>query len=71
MYSEYKELQYNAYNILKDMYSMEEISIMPLKDLFENINFYTPKLKEISEQRSAANLEAELSGKQPPPRNRR
>lgn len=44
---------------------------MPIKDLHENIDFYTPKLKEISEQRSMARLEAELTGKDQTPRNRR
>lgn len=70
-YKEYRELEYNAYSILKDTYSIEDVLSMPIKDLHENIDFYTPKLKEISEHRSMAKLEAELTGKEQTPRNRR
>jgi len=43
---------------------------MPLKDLFENIDFYTPKLKEMMEQRTMNQLENELSGKRKPAQRR-
>lgn len=54
---------YNAYSMLKDYYSYEQIYHMPLRDLFSNIEYFKPKLKEIARQQEAARLEAELTGK--------
>ena len=57
------DLAYNAHTMMKDFWSYEDITYMPIKNLFTLIKYYTPKLKEIAKQQEAARLKAELEGK--------
>lgn len=61
---DYRDLVYNAHTVLKDYYSYEQLNAMPIRDVLENINYFTPKLKEIARQQEADRLKAELAGKQ-------
>lgn len=63
-YKQYKDLQYNAYNVLKDHYpDYEYIGMIPLKDLIQEVDFFTPKLKQIADMRAQQAMEKELMGK--------
>lgn len=55
---------YNSYTILRDFFDMEALRMTPLKDLIAQVNYYTPKLKEIARQQESDRLKAELAGKQ-------
>lgn len=55
---------YNAHTALKDYYTYEALSYMPLRDLTDNLEFFMPKLKAIAERQQNARLQAELTGKQ-------
>lgn len=63
MVKSYQDLVYNAHGMLKDYYSYEEISYMPLKDLFRIVEYFRPKLQEIARRQSEQQLELELQGK--------
>lgn len=60
---EYFDLAYNAYSMLKEFYTYEEITWMPIRGLFDEIDKFHPKLKEIARRQEEARLKAELEGK--------
>ena len=60
---EYFDLAYNAHAMLEKYYTFDEITQMPLKDLFAEIELFKPKLKAIARQQEQARLQAELEGK--------
>lgn len=49
--------------MMRDYWSYDDIMSMPIKGLLDQIEYFTPKLKEIARQQEAARLEAELKGK--------
>lgn len=55
---------FNAHSVLKDYWSYEELSYMPLRDIIDEVNYFTPKLRQIAKQQETARLQAELAGKQ-------
>lgn len=57
------DLAYNAHTMMKDYWSYEDITCMPIKNLLDLVRYYTPKLREIAKQQEAARLKAELEGK--------
>ena len=59
----YRDLAYNAHGMLKDYYTYEEITMMPLSGLFTLIEYFRPKLREIARQQQSKALELELTGK--------
>lgn len=61
---DYKDLVYNSHTVLRDYWSYEEISWMPIRDVLDEVAYFTPKLKEIARQQEADRLKAELAGKQ-------
>jgi hypothetical protein len=60
---DYRDMVFNAHSVLKDYRSYEEINATPLRDVIEEIAYFTPKLKEIARQQEAERLKAELAGK--------
>lgn len=59
---DYKDLVYNAHMTLKDYYSYEQISCMPMRVILGELDFMRPKIKEIMRAQANATLQAELSG---------
>lgn len=57
------DLQYNAWQTLKDIYSFDEISEMPIRDLLELLRYFTPKIKELQSARTEKALENAINGK--------
>ena len=49
--------------MLKDYFSWEELTWMPIKDLMGWINFFQPKFQEIAKRQQQERLEAELMQK--------
>jgi len=49
--------------MLRDYYTFEEITGMPIRGLFDEIEKFQPKLKEIARRQENARLQAELEGK--------
>ena len=47
--------------MLKDYFSWEELSWMPIKDLMGWISFFQPKFQEIAKRQAQERLEAELT----------
>lgn len=60
---EYFNLAYNAHAMLEKYYTFDEITQMPLMNLFAEIELFKPKLKEIARRQEQARLQAELEGK--------
>lgn len=54
---------YNSHTVLRDYWTYEEINQMPLRDVIAEVEYFTPKLKEIARQQEADRLKAELAGK--------
>lgn len=63
------DLAYNAHAMLKDYWTHEDITCIPIKNLLGLIKYYTPKFREIAKQQEAARIKAELEGKQRQKRN--
>lgn len=59
----YRDMVYNAHSILRDYWSYEEIYWMPLKNVIAEIEYFTPKLREIAQRQANQQLEAKLTGK--------
>ena len=55
---------FNAHSVLKDYWSYEELSYMPIRDIIDEVNYFTPKLRQIAKQQETTRLQAELAGKQ-------
>lgn len=55
---------FNAHSVLKDYWSYEELSYMPIRDIIDEVNYFTPKLRQIAKQQETVRLQAELAGKQ-------
>ena len=60
---EERDIVFNAHSVLRDFRSYEDISKTPLRNVIEEIEYFTPKLKEIARQQEADRLKAELAGK--------
>ena len=60
---EYDDLVYNAHTMLKDYYSYEEMSWMPLRNIMENIAKFKPRFKEIARRQQQAQLQQQMEGK--------
>jgi len=60
---DYRDMVYNAHTILKDYHSYDDIMSTPLRDIIDDIEYFTPKLKEITRRQEADRLRAEFSGK--------
>lgn len=60
---EYFDLAYNAHVMLKEYYTFDEITWMPIGGLFREINNFKPKMREIARRQEQARLQAELEGK--------
>jgi len=54
---------------MREYYTYEEICEMPLGVLFDEIDFFSEKAKEIAQQQANDKIERQL-GKQPPARKR-
>lgn len=54
---------YNAHTALRDYWSYEQLGYMPIRDLMDQLDFFLPKLKEISNRQANDRLQAELTGK--------
>ena len=59
----YKDLVYNAYTMLRDYYTYEDISMFPLRDLFHTIDYFKPKFQEIAQRQQRDAMALELQGK--------
>ena len=57
----YRDLQYNMFTIMKEMYTYEEVGQIPLRDLFAFASFLSPKQKEIAMRQQKEMLESELT----------
>lgn len=57
------DLQYNAWQTLKDIYSFDDIGKMPIRDLLELLKYFTPKIKELQEARANKALSDVVNGK--------
>ena len=57
------DLVYNANTMMKEYWTYEDITYMPIKSLLALVKYYTPKLKEIAKQQEAARVKAELENK--------
>lgn len=66
---DHREMCYNAYRLMREYYTYEEICEMPLGVLFDEIDFFSEKAKEIAQQQANDKIERQL-GKQPPARKR-
>lgn len=55
---------FNAHSVLRDFRSYEDLNNTPLRDIIEEIEYFTPKLNEIARRQEAERLKAELAGKQ-------
>lgn len=60
---DYRDMIYNAHSALRDYWTYDEIANMPLRNVIANIEYFTPKLREIMKRQQAEQLNAELSGK--------
>lgn len=56
-------MQYNAHTFLNEYYTFDEIGQMPLKDLVATIEYFKPKMKEITQRQEAERMKMELAGK--------
>lgn len=54
---------YNSHALMKEYYTYEDIGRVPIRDLINEINYFTPKAKEIMRRQEQARLESELTGK--------
>lgn len=63
MAKEYKDMVYNTHAALKDYWSYEQLGYMPIRDLLDQLEFFTPKLKEIANRQYNERMKAELTGK--------
>ena len=55
---------FNAHSVLRDFRYYEDLNNTPLRDIIEEIEYFTPKLNEIARRQEAERLKAELAGKQ-------
>ena len=60
---EYFDLAYNAHTMLKEYYTYDEITAMPIRNLFAEIDKFSPKLKEIARRQEQERIKAELEGR--------
>ena len=60
---EWRELVYNSHSVLRDYRSYDEILSMPIRNLLDEVNFFSPKIKEIAKRQETEQLKAELEGK--------
>jgi len=70
----WRDLAYNGHQMLRDYWTYEEIQTMPIRGLLDEIDYFTPKLKEIARRQEEERLKAELEGKRNmkrPGRNKR
>ena len=49
--------------MLKEYYPYDDIKNMPLKNLMQQVKYFTPKFKEIAKRREQERLKMELEGK--------
>lgn len=59
----YRELAYNAWTYLRDVYKYDDILNMPVPYLLSLLKYFTPKIKEMSEARASKELTDALTGK--------
>ena len=55
---------YNAHALMKEYYTYDELFEMPLGDLFDELDFFAKKAKEIAQRQAREQAERELTGKQ-------
>lgn len=60
---EYRDMVYNAHTALKDYWSYEQLGYMPIRDILDQLDFFLPKLKEISNRQANNRMQAELTGR--------
>lgn len=60
---DYRDLVYNAHSMLKDYYTYEDISMVPIKDLLALIEYFKPKLRDIANRQARDTLMLEMQGK--------
>lgn len=61
--SDHKEMIYNAHALMRDYYTYDELMDMPLGHLFDEIDFFAKKAKEIADRQAKDKIENELSGR--------
>ena len=54
---------YNAHSMLKDYYTYEDISWIPIRDLLALIEYFKPKLREIANRQAKDTLMLEMQGR--------
>ena len=60
---EYNDLVYNAYTMMKDYYSYEDLLWMPLKHIMRVINEFKPRFQEIARRQQQEAQKQALEGK--------
>ena len=56
----YLDLAYNTHSMLKDYYTYEEITWMPLKDLMRQIEIFKPRFREIAQRQQQERMKQEF-----------
>lgn len=56
-------MAYNSHTLLRDFWSYDQIFYMPIRDMIAEVEYFTPKLKEIARRQEADRLQMELTGK--------
>ena len=53
----------NAFRLLNEYFSFDDLMAMPLRDLIDYIEYFSPKMKRIAEEREERRVKAELENK--------
>ena len=61
--TEYLDLVDNAYSMLKEYFTFEDLYWMPIKNLLYWIHYFRPKFEKIARRQENERLKMELEGK--------